>query len=235
MDRTRTAHDELVNSGMGAMLQLLAEAEQHGARQVGWKAGLGTAAARAALGTAAPLVGFLLDTSRTTPGASVTLTGWAAPRAEAEIALRIARDVPAGTPPDRVVEHVDAFAPAIELVDLDPPPTEVARVLSGNIYHRAWCTGAFRPLTAALDLRTSGASIRSMDVDLEPVSDVEAATGPAREVLAEVGRIAVRSGRGLRRGDIVILGSMVPPQTIGAGGTFTVALDDAEPVSVRFV
>jgi len=235
MDRTTRPHDELVDGGMPALLALLADAEQHGARQVGWKAGLGTAAARAALGTDAPLVGFLLDTTRTTPGASVTLTDWAAPRAEAEIALRIARDVPDGTPPDQVVEHVDAFAAAIELVDLDPPPTEVARVLSGNIYHRAWCTGAFRPLTAALDLRTSRARIRSMDADLEPVSDVEAATGPAREVLAEVGRIAARSGRGLRRGDIVILGSMVPPQAIGPGGTFTVALDDAEPVSVRFV
>jgi 2-keto-4-pentenoate hydratase len=128
MDRTARNQDDRLEAGMAAQRVLLDDAVRRGAQQAGWKAGLGGAAARASLGTDAPLVGVLLDTTSTIPGATVSLDGWTAPRAEAEIALR----------------------------------------------------------------------------------------------------------GGLRRGDVVILGSMVPVQTIGSGGTFTVMLDDHEPVSVRF-
>jgi len=234
MDSTAGTLDDRLDAGMAAQRGLLHDAVERGARQVGWKAGLGTAAARASLGTVAPLVGFLLDATSVIPGATVSLDGWTSPRAEAEIALRVGRDVPEGTPQDEVIGFFDAIAPAIELVDLSFPPTDVSRVLAGNIYHRAWCTGAFRPLPSIDDLRASRARVSSMDQELDLVTDVEAATGPARDVVGEVGRVAARHGRGLRQGDVVILGSMVPVQTIGSGGTFAVMLDDHEPVSVRF-
>jgi 2-keto-4-pentenoate hydratase len=226
--------DERLDVGMAAQRTLVDEAVRRGAVPRGWKAGLGTTAARAALGTDAPLVGHLLDTTWCAPGSSISLEGWSAPIAEAELALRIGEDVPAGVAPEEAIDHVDALAPAIELVDLDPPPTDVARILAGNLFHRAWSTGAFRPLHNVTDLRTSRARVRSMGLDLEVVTDVEAATGSARDVVAEVFRIATRYGRGLVRGDVIILGSMVPPQAVLPGGAFAVTLDDHPPLSVRF-
>lgn len=225
--------DARFDVGMSGQQALLAEATGSGAQQVGWKAGLGSPAARTTLAIDAPLVGFLLDATRVDPGATVAVSGWTAPRAEAEIALRLGSDVAADADPDTAIAKVAAVAVAIELVDLAPPPTDVAATLAGNIFHRHWATGPFLPVDGPLRFDGATARVHAMGEDLDVVSDVEAATGRAGDVLAEVARMAARYGRGLRGGDVVILGSMVPPHPVGPGGTFRVALDGHEPIELR--
>jgi hypothetical protein len=58
------AHDDRLDAGMQAQAELLARGEADGAVQAGWKAGFGTTAWREKFGLDAPLVGFLLDTTR---------------------------------------------------------------------------------------------------------------------------------------------------------------------------
>jgi 2-keto-4-pentenoate hydratase len=69
---------------------------------------------------------------------------------------------------------------------------------------------------------------------LPSVTDVQAATGEAGEVLTEVARIAARHGRGLRAGDIVILGSIVPPAPIAPGGSFRYELSGYASIGTSF-
>jgi len=231
-DHLNTAHDGRLDPGMTAQAALLRDALSGGAVQAGWKAGFGTAAWRERFGVAAPLIGFLLDATRQQPDARISIAGWATPLGEVEIALRLGQDVLGDATPEQALAAVDAIAPAIELVDLDPAPTDPSAVLAGNIFHRAWITGEFDTARAGGDLSGLVGHVTIMGTDLGPVTDLEAATGPAGEVLAEVARMAARHGRGLSAGDIVILGSIVPPTPLAAGGTVRSVLGDAPALEV---
>lgn len=227
-----SAHDERLDEGMAAQQRLLQAAEDAGATQAGWKAGFGTRTWRDTFGLDAPLVGFLLDTTLVLAGAAVSVGTWTAPRAEAELAMRLGSDVAGDVTPADALAAVEALAPAIELVDLAPAPDDPSGVLAGNIYHRHWVTGTFAPMPAGGDLSGLVGHVSAMGTAMDPVADVEAATGRAGEVLAEVARIAARHGRGLRTGDVVILGSIVPPTAVGPGGTFHYVLGDHAPLEV---
>jgi 2-keto-4-pentenoate hydratase len=226
------AHDQHLDAGMSAQQELLRSAESAGATQAGWKAGFGTRHWRDTFGLDAPLVGFLLDTTLVPEGEPVSVGSWTAPRAEAELAMRMGSDVAGDATAEEALAAVDALAPAIELVDLSPAPEAPSGVLGGNIYHRHWITGAFTPMPADGDLSGLVGHVTAMGVAMEPVEDVQAATGRAGEVLAEVARIAARHGRGLRAGDVVILGSIVPPTAVGPGGSFRYVLGDRSPLEV---
>lgn len=233
-DRLNSAHDDRLDPGMTAQAQRLRDAESSGARQLGWKAGFGASAARENLGLSAPLVGFLLDTTRLESGAAIAIGDWLAPRGEAEIALRLGRDVAGGATSEQALAAIDAVAPAIELVDLDPEPErDPVAILSGNIYHRAWITGPFDTSRSGGDLRGLVGNVTLSGAALDEVTDVEVATGPAGEVLAEVARMAARHGRGLCAGDIIILGSITPPPAIATGDTLRFVLGDAPALEVR--
>jgi len=233
MPRTdNAAHDERLDAGMQAQTVLLARAGGDSAVQAGWKAGFGTAAWRETFGLDAPLVGFLLDTTRLASGAEVSIGHWSTPRAEAEIAVRLGTDVPGDAGPAAALAAIDAVAPAIELVDISPAPEDPAGVLCGNIFHRLWLTGTFDTARDGGRLDGLTGHVTIMGEALPSVTDVQAATGQAGEVLAEVARMAARHGRGLVAGDIVILGSIVPPAVIAAGGTFHYELSGYEPIEV---
>lgn len=227
-----SAHDDRLDPGMTAQAERRRAAESGGAEQIGWKAGLGTRAWRERFGLAAPLIGFLIDTSRSRPDAHILIGTWVSPHAEAEIAMRIGHDVPGDATPEQALAAVDAIAPAIELVDLDPAPTDPSEVLAENIFHRHWITGAFDTGRAGGDISGLVGHVTIMGSTLAPVIDLEAATGPAGEVLAEVARMASRHGRGLRAGDVVILGSIVPPTAIAPGGRVHYLLGDASALEV---
>ena len=228
-----SAHDDRLDPGMVAQAERLASALAAGSTQVGWKAGLGSPAWRTTFGLDAPLIGFLLDTTRITSGAVVPLDDWTAPRAEAELAVLMGGDVAANADPEIALAAVEAIAPAIELVDIASPPEDPALVLGGNIYHRLWLTGTFEPLRPET-LATMAGTVTVTGAEPSSVSDVQAATGAVGEVLAEIARVAARHGRGLQRGDVAILGSIVPPAPLVPGGLFRNELSGRAPVEVRF-
>jgi len=228
-------HDDRLRPGLEGQAALLRAALTEGATQLGWKAGFGTTAAREMFGLDAPLLGFLLDTSRRAPSARIPIGDWAEPRGEAEIAVRFGVDVPRDVTCEQVLAAVDAVAPAIELVDLSPPPTDPVEALSCNLYHRHWITGEFDPARSGGILDDLVGQVAIMGATFEPVTDVQALTGVAGEILAEVARMAALQGRGLLAGDIVILGSIVPPTPIAAGGTVRFTLSGQPPLEVTLV
>jgi 2-keto-4-pentenoate hydratase len=229
------AHDDRLDPGMERQRALLATAEAEGSRQVGWKAGFGTPAWREQFGLDAPLVGFLLDRTQLASGAEVAIGAWRGPKAEAEIAMRLGSDVPADATPQQALGAVQALAPAIELLDLHPVPQGPAEALSGNVFHRHWITGSFAPIPRGGDLSGLVGEVHTTTETIGPVDDVEAATGLAMETLAEIARFGARHGRPLRSGDVVILGSIIPPVSINPGSNFRFELGGYDPVEVILV
>ena len=233
--------DPRVVAGLGAQAELLTAMEASGARRIGWKAGFGAPAAMEAMGLDAPLVGFLTDRTLLTLGpgpAPVMLDGWTRPMAEAEVAVVLATDLGPDEAPDTLLAAVGAVAPAIELADLDlaPSPDVVADILAGDIFHRHVLVGTSRPTPDGWPGRELRAEVRHVAADGQEVrtviEDVEVGPGSAAAVLAACARGAAMVGPGLRRGDVVILGSMLPPVPVAPGERFAVTLDGMPSIEV---
>lgn len=200
-----------------------------GARHVGWKAGFGAQASRETLAIDAPLVGFLTDRSVLPADGSappVDLGGWTRAIAEAEIAVRVGHDLPAEADESEVLAAVVAVAPAIELADIDIPPSaeSVSAILAGSIFHRAVMLGEERATPGGwpageLRVRVLHESADGVRTELE-IDDVEAFPGTTGEVLRTCARMAGMVGPGLCAGDVVILGSVLAPIPMAPGDRF---------------
>lgn len=197
--------DPRIVAGMKTLLARRREVLAGGARPLGWKLALGTEVAMSKLGTTGPLVGFLTDATLLADGAECPVAGWTAPKLEPEIAIHLG----AGG------EGVAGITTAIELADVDRPPTEVASVLAGDIYHRAVVLDrAATPLPIA---RPLAARIERDGEEIALVDDCEAAVGKLEELAGWTVAYLRRFGERTAAGEVVICGSVVPLLDIAAG------------------
>lgn len=214
MDKAMDAM-EAVRRGVQALLERRREAVRSGAKPMGWKAAFGSPEVRQRLGLPHLLVGFLTDQTVLKSGAMVSLRGWKHPVAEPEVALRLRMPVLPGSTPEVVARAVEALAPAIELADVDRAPAEDWEgTIAGNVFHRYVVVGESRPA----EFRGSLAGLRGQVVrNGTPggvVEDLEALPGRVVDVLREMAQLLAKVGEGLQAGDLVICGSVVPPQAL---------------------
>jgi 2-keto-4-pentenoate hydratase len=215
--------DPRVIAGLAAQARERQAALAGGARRLGWKAGLGTTAAMAKVGTDAPLVGFLTDATLVPAGQAVAIDGWGAPTLEPEVAVRLGVDVPAGAGRDDVLAAIDAVGPAIELIDLGPPD-DVEAVLGGNIFHRNVLLGPLEPWPGAPSLQDVRLDVRI--AGQTPITDIDPRTalGDLADVVRALADQLPLAGDSLRAGDVVITGSAIPAVALGGGEDIEVSL-----------
>ena len=215
------AEDPRIVEGMRRQGELLAEYRSRGARLVGYKAGLGTAAAMEKVGISAPVAGFLTDETAVAD-APVSISGWSNPTFEPELAVRLGADLPAGSSAATALAGIDAIAPAIELVDLGAPD-DLAAVLAGDIFHRAFAVGPF----AAADPAAVAAARLEVTVDGQTrARDVDPSTllGPIGEIVAALADQMALAGCALAAGEIVITGSAIPAVALDGAARLQVVL-----------
>jgi 2-oxo-3-hexenedioate decarboxylase len=193
-----------------------------GAHPIGWKVGFSSASAMARLGTSTPLIGFLTDASLVAAGSTFSVSGWSQPMVEPEVAVRMGDEVRSGSNLGEVQRAIASVGPAIELVDLDPPPTDVEEICACNIYHRGVVLGAARP-----GAWLAGATARVLidDDAAAHTEDPQEFPGEAVRLVAQVADILNALGERLGSGDVVITGSVVAPLAIRPGSTVRYELD----------
>jgi 2-keto-4-pentenoate hydratase len=206
-----------------------------GEKPLGWKVGLGAPVTMEQLGLKAPVVGFLMQRALLLSGSTVSLDGWTKPTAEAEICVRMARDLGAGATADTALAAVKEILPAIELADLDPAPTpdNLDAVLEDDIYQRhVVLCGNTRPGGSVAGL-TSRVTRRGAEFACS--TDPEALTGKLADIVAHVADTLAAYGEKLAGGDVILTGSITPPIFLEADETeFAHALDPIGEVSVNF-
>lgn len=168
---------------------------------IGWKVGFGSPAALERLGIARPLVAPLPDEGLLPDGSIVDVSSWASPVLEPEVAVYVG----------------GGLGVAIELADVDFPPDDVERILAGGIYHRHVLLGP----PSAHGLAGVTARVLRNGEEVAVTDDVTAFTGSLDFVLETV---ALHAGRELHDGEVVIAGSVVPPQPIAPGECWRVEL-----------
>ena len=214
-----TGLDPRISRGTTRLLTAQRDALDQGAERLGWKAGFGAPAALAALGTDRPLVGLLTRERLLPDGAPVDVSGWTRPVLEAEVAVHLATDLGPAATSSEALAAVGGWSVAIELADVDRAPDDVEEIVAGNIFHRHVLLGpvvAARPEPLAFTIARDGGEVAR-------ASDPEALTGELGAVLAAMADTVAACEDGLRAGDVVITGSVVPPIPLADGaGTWLV-------------
>ena len=232
---SETLKDPRIAEGMRAQMALRQTLLDGGAKQIGWKVGLGAPAMQTKCNLTAPIVGFLLDRAQLSSGAEVSLAGWQKPVAEAEIAAYMGRDLPAGADRDEVRKAIMALGPAIELADLTTPMDDVQAALAGDIFQRHVILGPRDPMRSGGRLDGLKGRVTRSGQDIPVPADLETNIGELLSIVRHVADVAGAVGGGLRAGHFIICGSLTPPMFLDAserGIDFELA--PIGSVSVRF-
>jgi 2-keto-4-pentenoate hydratase len=224
--------DERVSRGMRTLLAERRERIGAGERPLGWKVGFGSPANLARLRLSGPLVGFLTDRGLLEDPATCALAGWTNPVVEAEIAVHFAADVLGGATDAEAAAAIDGLGPAIELADIDPSRDDPEDILAANIFHRHVILG---PVSTSVH---SAGGVRGRvfrnGIETAVAEDAEALPGPLLAVVRRVADVCAEHGERLRAGDVLIAGSVVPPQPAAPGDVFRVELSPLGALQVSF-
>jgi len=209
------------------------------ARPAGFKIGATAKRMQGYLGVTHPVGGFMAAADVHASGASLAFADFHKPGVECELAVRLGADLPPG-PCDRVRAGaaIGALVCGIEVVEaryVDVQAVGAPTMAADQMFHAAAVVG-----------ETGGADWRGLDlVALRgriAIDGAEAGTGVGGDLLGHplnslcwiaASPLAERFG-GLKAGQVVMLGSVVPPIWLSGPCTVQVAFPPLPAVTVRF-
>lgn len=223
-----------ITNGLKAQFAVRADRLQRGDTALGWKLGFGAPAAMEKLGIDKPLLGFLCGSALVPVGGSVALQTYTKAVAEPEIAVYMATDLGPNAGESATRAAIAGIGPAIELADLSFPPDNIERILAGNIFQRGLVLGP-------VDYDRSGANLDGLVAhlckdgkEIAATTDMQANTGTIIDIVAGVADCLAGFDLALRAGDVVIVGSIVPPVIIEEPCVVSFRLDPFAAIAVEF-
>ena len=206
-----------------------------GEKPLGWKVGLGAPSVMERLKLKAPLVGYMMQKSLLPDGVTVPVGSWTKPVAEPEVAAYIGKDLPGGADRATTISSIAALGPAIELADLNPPPEDVEVTLGGNIFHRHVILGLQDKSRAGAKLDGLVGHIFRRGVLAAKQDKIESLIGEMIGIVQHVAGTLAAYGEKLSTGDVIITGSITPPQFIEPDEReFSYRLEPIGKLAVRF-
>lgn len=232
--------DEIAEGGIAAAYAVQQANTEHylkqGRRLVGRKIGLTSKSVQKQLGVDSPDFGMLFSDMALYDGEEIALGRVLQPKAEAEIALVLERDLahPGMTITD-VISAVAYVLPAVEIVGsrIEKWNIKLLDTVADNASSGLFALGAEPRKLVGLDLRLCG---MVMDRRGEPVS-VGAGAGclghPLNAALW-LARTMVEVGSPLKSGDIIMSGALGPMVGVSAGDVLDTRINGVGSVRVAF-
>ena len=158
---------------------------------------------------------------------------------ECEIAVRLADDLPLSNRrlrSDDVAEFVDAFLPAIEIVDdryRDFRAIDTPTLIADDFFHAGCVLGEPVADWRGIDLAAVGGTMR---IDGETVGSGRCGDilGHPLEALAWLANAQVSQGRRLPAGSVILLGSVVETRWLSQGNRVDIEIEGLGRVGARF-
>lgn len=208
---------------------------QSGRRIVGRKIGLTAKAVQAQLGVDQPDFGVLFDDMCVADGATLAMSRTLQPKAEAEIAFVLAKDL---SDPDTTREAVAAavayVSPAIEIVDSRIADWKItfADTVADNGSSAFFVLGREQKPIAGLDLFTCGMALE-LNGEVASIGAGAACLGHPLNAALWLAQTLARRGDPLRAGDIVLTGALGPMVSIKSGDRITAHIGGLGSVSFQ--
>jgi 2-keto-4-pentenoate hydratase len=197
--------------------------------RTGYKIGCTTPVMRDYLGISSPCAGGVFSRSMLESGVELDPTAYVRIGIECEIAVRLGRDLASGDAPFTaadVAASVEAYHPAIEIVEdryADWRTTGTPTLIADDFFAAGCILGAAVPPTAAPKLEEALGRIL---VDGQEVGRGHGADvmGHPHEALAWLANHLCARGPHLRRGEIVLTGSLVRTVWLTSGNRAVAAI-----------
>ena len=209
-------------------------------RRVGYKIAATNPASQAMLGRSRPCYAGILAHNLMRSPAADRLSRFVRPGVEVEIAMRLGADAPAdGAPwtPHALADRVAACMPALEVVDnryVDFRAMSPLALIADGVFHGAAVIGAERTDWRELDLPALASEI-AIDGEVKARGRGGDTMGHPLNALAALANDLATRGLGLRRGDVVITGSIAPPQWPAGAVRVTAAVEQLGEVSLALL
>lgn len=195
---------------------------EQGRRLSGRKIGLTSKAVQNQLGVDQPDFGMLYQDMEFVDGETVPFDRFMQPRAEAEIAFRMGKDVTdADLTPSRFSAAVDAVLPAIEIVDSAIADWKITfeDTVADNASSGLYVIGQTPFLLSNLDLELAGMIMRC-NGETVSLGVGAACLGHPLNAALWLARTMVDRGRPLQAGDIILSGALGPMAALQPGDHF---------------
>jgi 2-keto-4-pentenoate hydratase len=227
--------DPRVRAGLTRQLAMRQRMLEAGVAAIGWKVGFGSPSALELMQIRAPLLGFLTDATLLESGTLVDITGWQRGIVEFEVAVYLGEDLGPGASDEEAQAAVSSVGPAIELADVDLPigAESLEEILACDIFHKGVILGAPDEDRAGLAVGGLVARILIDGREATTTENLQEITGAYSSIVATVADTLAANGEVLRKGDVIITGSVVPPIPATEGTEFAFALDPFGPITVR--
>ncbi|MFW6057184.1 MAG: 2-keto-4-pentenoate hydratase [Chloroflexota bacterium] len=217
------------------MLTVNARVES-GARITGAKTGFTSKAMQEQFNVPEPDSGVLFDYMVWREGAPVNMDNFISPRVEAEIAFVLGSDLAGpGVNAAQALQATAGVMPSLEVLDSRFKDWKIT-IIDSMADDAEACGivlgGALVPV-AGLDLRTLGV-VFEKNGEVVSTGAGAAALGNPAEALAWVANKFASLGLTLRKGQVVISGSLIRALNVERGDSFRASFDRLGPVSVRF-
>ncbi|SEM52539.1 2-oxopent-4-enoate/cis-2-oxohex-4-enoate hydratase [Pseudoxanthomonas sp. GM95] len=209
---------------------------EEGEKIVGRKIGLTSAAVQKMLGVDQPDFGTLTDAMAYEDGAAISLAGMIAPRAEGEIAFILGHDlVGPGITAHDVLAATESLAACFEIVDsrIANWKIAIADTVADNASASAFVLGKSRVPVAGIDLGTCGMVVEK-NGEVISTGAGAAALGSPTNCVAWLANTLGRFGIGLRAGEVILSGALVPLVDVAPGDTMRVRISGIGSAQVKF-
>ena len=213
--------------------------ERLGVPVAGYKIGCTTAVMQAFLNIAQPCGGLIQQTELHTSPAKLRHGDYRRVGVECEIAVRLASDLPAKAAPfDRnaVAEAVGACMAAIEIVDdryVDYSALDAPTLIADDFFGAGCVLGEAREDWNRIDLSETKAAMTVNGKEIGRGTGAQVMGHPF-EALAWLANTMAHRGRGLKRGQIVLTGSIVETQWLAKGDDVNVVVAGLGAAQARF-
>lgn len=209
--------------------------EAQGRRVVGHKIGLTSPAVQAQLGIGQPDYGVLFADMAIEPGGELPAARVIQPKAEAEVAIVLERDLlDADAGPDAVARAAAYAMVAIEVVDSRIAEWKItfADTVADNGSSAFFVLGRERRLLDGLDLLACGMAL-SVNGEVASVGSGAACLGHPLQAAAWLVRTLSANGVGLKAGDVILTGALGPMVPVQPGDAVEARVDGLGAVGFR--
>jgi len=225
-----------VADGYAVQAELRRRWTAHGARIVGWKAGLTSKAKMLQMGVSVPSIGFLAS-DMVRPESSLVTTGdLVHPRVECEVAFvtkKLLRGP--GCTLEQVLAATDYVLPAIEIIDsrFSGFKFDLPSVIADNGSSARFVGGGRARYPADIDLRTLGAVLEK-NGEIVAIGASAAVLGHPALAVAMLVNILAEQNEELPAGSFVMSGGITEAIPVKAGDSVIARFQELGSVSVRF-
>jgi 2-keto-4-pentenoate hydratase len=208
-----------------------------GARIVGVKAAFTNKAIQQQFAMGEPAAGFLFDSRTFSDGAVVPFETLTQPMVEPEIGCVLGEDLKGpGVTVTMALQALEGVVPAIEIVGVRFSDWKVtaADIIADSDGGWGVVLGGQLTPVRGLDLRLVGCVLTKNGQVVSTGAGAAALGNPAGVVAWVANKLSALGLGGLRRGQVVITGSMMKPEIVSRGDCFCAVCDRLGSVSVSF-